>query len=36
MTKTSPQIYKSYNIHWFQNIHRSNVNKHSLSASSYE
>ena len=32
MTETSPQIYTSYNITWFQHIHRSNVNKHSLSA----
>ena len=33
MTETSPQIYTRYNITWFQHIHRSNVNKHSLSAS---
>ena len=36
MTVTSPQIYTSYNITWFQHMHRSNVNKHSLSASSHE
>ena len=36
MTETSPQIYTNYNITWFQSIHRSNVNKHSLSASSHE
>ena len=36
MTETSPQIYTSYNITWFQHIHMSNVNKHSLSASSHE
>ena len=32
MKETSPQIYRSYNITWFQHIHRSNVNKHSLSS----
>ena len=26
MTETSPQIYTSYNITWFQHMHRSNAN----------